>query len=112
MPHKPQKYLRDMLDHGLLIQSYVAGKTQADFLSTNWLQDATHWNLSVIGEALSQMRRIDEATAEKLTGYTKIVGLRNQLIHGYSSINTDITWEIVNKHLPLLIVELRQLLGG
>ena len=100
-----------MLDHGLLIQGYVAGKVLEDFLNTNWLQDAVHWNLSVIGKALSQLRKIDEATAEKLTGCTKIIGLRNQLIHGYSSINTDVTWEIVHKHLPVLIGELRVLLG-
>jgi uncharacterized protein with HEPN domain len=111
MPHKPEKYLCDMLDHGVLIQSYVAGKTVEDFLNTNWLQDAVHWNLSVIGEALSQLRKIDEATATKLTGHSKIIGLRNQLIHGYSSINTDITWEILEKHLPVLIGELRTLLG-
>jgi len=111
MPHKPQKYLRDMLDRGVLIQGYVAGKTLSDFLNTTWMQDAVHWNLCVIGEALSQLRRIDEATAEKLTGHTKIVGLRNQLIHGYSSIDTDITWEIIQKHLPVLVDELRTLLG-
>jgi uncharacterized protein with HEPN domain len=37
--------------------------------------------------------------------------LRNQLIHGYSSINTDITWEIIQKHLPVLVQELRILHG-
>jgi uncharacterized protein with HEPN domain len=65
----------------------------------------------VIGEALRQLRKIDQATAERLTDQNKIVGLRNQLIHGYSSINTDITWEIVQKHLSVLIGELQTLLG-
>lgn len=99
-----------MLDHAELIQSYAAGKTREAFLGTNWLQDAVHWNLSVIGEALSQLRRLHEPMAAKLTGHTKIVGLRNQLIHGYGSIDTDVTWEIVQKHLPVLVDELRSLL--
>ena len=112
MPHRPEKYLRDMLDRAALIQTYTTAKTREDFLNTHLMQDAVHWNLCIIGEALSQLRRVDEPMAQKLTGQAKIVGLRNQLIHGYDSVNTDITWEILQKHLPLLIQELRALLGA
>lgn len=100
-----------MLDRGMRIQAYVAGKTRDEFLNDDAVQDAVHWNFCVIGEAMSQLRKLDESAAARLTGYTKIIGLRNQLIHGYGSIDTDITWAIIEKHLPVLIEELRQLLG-
>ncbi len=105
------KYLRDMLDRANLIRSYTTGKTLHDFETTSQLQDAVHWSLCIIGEAMSQLRRIDETTAQKLTGSVKIVGLRNQLIHGYSAIRSSITWSIVETHVPVLINELRELLG-
>jgi uncharacterized protein with HEPN domain len=93
MPHNAEKFLRDMLDRAKLIQDYTAGKSRDEFLKAGSLQDAVRWNLCVIGEALSQMRRVDEAKAEQLTGYTKIIGLRNQLIHGYTAIKSIVTTE-------------------
>lgn len=110
MPHKPEKYLLDMLDRGARIQAYTSGMTRDQFLKDTVVQDAVHWNFCVIGEAMSQLRQLDEAAAAQLTAFTKIIGLRNQLIHGYGSIDTDITWSIVQKHLPILIQELRVLL--
>lgn len=111
MPHKSEKFLRDMVDRGVRIQAYTSGKTRADFLKDAALQDAVHWNLCVIGEAMAQLRQLDPAAAAQFTAYAKIIGLRNQLIHGYGSIDTDITWAILEKHLPILIQELRSVLG-
>jgi len=111
MPHRREKLLRDMFDRGARIESSTSGKTRAEFLSDNVLQDAVHWNLCVIGEAMSQLRQLAPASAGQFTAHTKIIGLRNQLIHGYGSIDTDITWSIVEKHLPVLMRELRVLLA-
>jgi len=49
--------------------------------------------------------------ATRITGYQKIVGFRNVLIHGYAAINDSITWRIVRKHLPVLVRELDGLLA-
>ena len=111
MPPDAAKYLRDMLDRARLIDSYSTGKNRDDYLQSQWLQDAVNWNFCVIGEALSQLRRLDEATAEKLTDHMKIIGLRNQLIHGYGIIDNSITWNIVETKLPILVRELAALLG-
>ncbi len=100
-----------MLDRVKLIQSYTTGKSLHDFEKDSQLQDAVHWSFCVIGEAMSQLRQVNESTAQKLTGCVQIVGLRNQLIHGYSNIRISITWNIVEKHLPHLMEELRTLLG-
>ena len=111
MPPDSAKYLRDMLDRARLIESYSKGKSLYDYLQTQWLQDAINWNFCVIGEALSQLRRLDEVTAENLTDHMKIIGLRNQLIHGYGVIDNSITWNIVETKLPTLLRELMVLLG-
>jgi len=105
------RYLRDMLDAARAIESHVEGRKLDDFLQLRWLRDAVNWNFCVIGEALAQLNRIDEATAESITDHSKIVGLRNQLIHAYGVINNRITWNIVEKKLPILVRELAELLG-
>lgn len=105
------KYLRDMLDACAAIASDTAGKSLEDFLQTRWMRDAVHWNFCIVGEALSQLNKSDPATAAQLSDYQKIIGLRNQLIHGYSVIDPRITWDITKTKLGVLTGELRALLG-
>jgi len=70
-----------------------------------------NWNLCVIGEALNRLNQLDPATASRITDHRKIIRLRNQLIHGYGSVDHEITWHIVQQHLPLLVRELEHLLA-
>jgi len=112
MQPETAKYLQDILDAARAIEQYVHDRTEQDYLRLRWLRDAVHWNFCVIGEAMSQLRRIDEPTLERITDYWKIIGLRNQLIHGYGVINHQITWEICCEKLPILLEELNELLGS
>ncbi len=110
MPPDPAKYLRDMLDAAHAIIQYTRDKHESDYLNRRELRDAVQWNFCVIGEALTQLLAVDESFEAKITDARKIVGLRNQLIHGYGVIDHQITWNIVQTKLPLLIEELDDLL--
>jgi uncharacterized protein with HEPN domain len=111
MPPESAKFLRDMLDAAEAIHQHVRGRTLDDYLQDRWLRDAANWNFCVIGEALSQLKRLDESTAQRITDHSKIVGLRNQLIHGYGVVDNGITWDIIQTKLPGLVNELAQLLA-
>jgi uncharacterized protein with HEPN domain len=112
MPLDPAKFLRDMLDAAAAISDYARGKSQQEFLANKMLQDSVHWNFCVIGEAMSQLHRLAPDLAVRINDYSKIIGLRNQLIHGYGVVDSRITWNIVEDKLPLLVRELQQLLGS
>jgi uncharacterized protein with HEPN domain len=112
MPPDQAKYLRDILDAAGAIQQYAAGKTLDDYLQTRALRDAVNWNFCVMGEALAQLSKLDETTADQITDRPKIIGLRNQLIHGYGVINHRITWNIVETKLSILIREVTALLDA
>ncbi|MCC6680250.1 MAG: DUF86 domain-containing protein [Phycisphaeraceae bacterium] len=104
------RYLCDMLTSGKLIQEYARGKTIDEFSQHAQLRDAVRWNFCIIGEALSQLARQDESIAVQITDYQKIIGLRNQLIHGYEVIDDAVLWYIKENHLPVLMNELQMLL--
>lgn len=110
MRHESRKFLDDMLDAGQTIDRAISGKTEADYLNDRVLRDAVQWNFCVIGEALTQLKQQDEDTAEKITDFRKIIGFRNQLIHGYGVINHEITWQIAKVKLPILLREIEELL--
>lgn len=40
-----------------------------------------------------------------------MIAFRNQIVHGYATVQDDIVWEIVQSHLPRLRKEADELLG-
>ncbi|HEX3357813.1 MAG TPA: HepT-like ribonuclease domain-containing protein [Tepidisphaeraceae bacterium] len=85
-------------------------KTEADFLTSRMLRNTVQWDFAVIGEALSQLHKSDSATAERISEWPRIIGFRNQLIHGYRVIRNTVTWNIVQEKVPILRRELEELL--
>jgi uncharacterized protein with HEPN domain len=58
--------------------------------------------VAMLGEAAS---RVSDVTRTRLTDvpWGEIVGMRNQLIHGYWSIDPDELWRTIEKDVPSLI---------
>jgi uncharacterized protein with HEPN domain len=111
MQPESAKLLTDILDAINRIKEYTSGKTQEHFLADNELRDAVQWNFLVVGEALSQLQKLDPSTAEQISQWRRIIGFRNQLIHGYGVIKNEITWDIVQSKLPLLCSDVQRLLN-
>jgi len=46
----------------------------------------------------------------KISDSRKIVDTRNRIIHGYDSVSEDVVWLIINRYLPILEIEVTELL--
>jgi uncharacterized protein with HEPN domain len=84
---------------------------QQDYLDDRLLRRAVERSFEIVGEALSQLRKIDEPMATSISDYRKIIGFRNVLIHGYGTVDDELTWSIVEHDLPVLRRELDALLA-
>ncbi len=42
--------------------------------------------------------------------FSKIIDTRNRIIHGYDSVSDDVIWLIINRYLPILEKEVKELL--
>lgn len=60
---------------------------------------------------MSQLYKVDANLAGQISEHRKIISFRNLLIHGYSAIDHEKTWDIVQSNLPTLRRELDRLLG-
>lgn len=65
-------------------------------------------NIEIIGEAMDRILKTDPDF--QITDSRKIVDTRNRIIHGYDSVSADVIWLIVNRYLPILEKEVKEIL--
>lgn len=65
-------------------------------------------NIEIIGEAMDRILKADPNF--QITDSRKIVDTRNRIIHGYDSVSADVIWLIVNRYLPIIQIEVQELL--
>ena len=73
------------------------------------LKRAIERNLEIIGEALNRI--LKEYPEIQISYAKRIIGLRNQIIHGYDSISDENVWGIIINHLPRLKEEIDNLIS-
>lgn len=110
MEHKIAKYLFDINECILSIESYLRDKRDFnDYENNKLLRRAVERELEIIGEALNQLKKIDNSI--EISYYKQIISLRNQIIHSYDNIDNETIWGIVVKYLPILKSEIQHLIN-
>lgn len=101
MKKDPLVYIDDIRDSIEAIKRYTAGVGKEDFFGSTEKQDAVYRRLEIIGEAANRLP--DEFRNQyPLIPWTKIVGIRNVLIHEYDGIDLDLVWETIQKDIQKL----------
>ncbi|MBI2312890.1 MAG: DUF86 domain-containing protein [Betaproteobacteria bacterium] len=106
-----RKLLWDARQAADRVAQYTAGKSFADYLVDDMLRSAVERQFEIIGEAFSQLRRVDPATAAAIPELPHIVAFRNILIHGYASVDNRLVWGVVEANLASLRAVLERLLA-
>jgi uncharacterized protein with HEPN domain len=105
-----RRLLLDMLQAAKAIQRFVQHKVIEDLQRDELLRSGIYYQFVLIGEALSQISRLDPSTASAISEFQRSISFRNQIIHGYARIDDEITWRIVEQKLPVLLLELQNVL--
>ena len=110
MKHEANKYLYDIKQAASLLREFTSGKTFSEYESDAMLRAAVERQCEIIGEAVAQLARVDEATVSRISEYRRIIAFRNILIHEYMSIDNRLVWDVIDKYIPTLINEVDALL--
>lgn len=110
-----EKVLKCLYDIKLAIDEIDVFFSERDKIFNEYLKDiilkrAVERNLEIIGEAMSRI--LKEEPDFKIENARRIVGLRNQIIHGYDSVSDENIWGIVVNHIPKLKLEVEQLINS
>ena len=76
----PRKYLWDAVAACDLVRSFTAGKSYVDYEADALLRSGVERQFEIIGEALTQLARLDSALASRIGEYRRIIAFRNILV--------------------------------
>ncbi len=107
MKPESKKYLSD-IDYSIgLIEEFLVDFTFNEYQNDLKTKSAVERQLGVIGEAVNNYKKIENL---ELSHSREIIAFRNRLIHAYNSLEVEIIWAIIKRHLPLLKEEIIDLL--
>jgi uncharacterized protein with HEPN domain len=95
-----------MIDATESALEFVAGRVRQDLDSDLLLVFALVRAIEIIGEAASKVTLEGRASVPELP-WSKIIGMRNRLVHAYFDVDTDILWNTVTEALPKMLAQLR-----
>jgi len=110
MQRDPRAFLWDVREAAQAIRSFTVDLDAQAYAGSELVQAAVERKFEVIGEALNQLNRLDAELAARIPDVPQILAFRNQLIHGYATINPETVWNIAQNALPVLLSSVQALL--
>lgn len=101
-------YLWDMLAAARAVESFVRGRTVADYLNDLMLRSAVERQVEIIGEAARHVSAAFQATHSEIP-WRPIQSQRHVLAHDYGEIRHERIWRVATVHIPELIRQLEPL---
>jgi uncharacterized protein with HEPN domain len=104
-----KKFLYDIFESLNSIENYLGEKRDFNiYLNDKMLRRAIEREFEIIGEALNRIDKLNPSI--KISSKKQIISVRNRVIHGYDKIDNEIIWGIIVRHLPILKIEIQNLL--
>lgn len=101
-------YLLDMLMAAREARRFAVSLTFPEFEQNRMAQLAILKSVEVVGEAASRVSAQVRAEHPEIP-WSKIIGMRNRLVHGYFSVRLERVWDTVKQDIPRLISQLEPL---
>jgi len=105
----PTVRMRHMLDYATEAVDMAKGKSEEDLAGNRMLFLALIHLVEMVGEAASQVPSDTQASYSGIP-WSKAVGTRHRLVHGYDSVDLKVLVGTIHDDLPLLIEELKRVL--
>jgi uncharacterized protein with HEPN domain len=113
---KDQLRMPDYLSHILQavdrINDYTEDMDEVGFLKNQMVQDAVIRNIEIIGEAARNIEKHHPEFANQHPDvpWEEVYLMRNRVSHGYFSVDLEVIWNTVQRDIPELEQQIRQLL--
>ncbi|MEX2598342.1 MAG: DUF86 domain-containing protein [Dehalococcoidia bacterium] len=93
------------------IDRYAGNRTLVEYLEDEGVQAIVERQFTIIGEALNRAIRHDPAVRSLIPDALDIIAFRNQLVHGYDTVDHEIVWKALTESMPLLHEQAKAILS-
>ena len=108
--HRDFGYLWDMRAYAQEAMGFVQGMTEVEYQHDVKTQRAAERSIEIVGEAASKVSPGLQQEHPEIA-WREIRGLRTRLAHDYSGIKAEAIWDITQRDLRLLVIQLNRILG-
>jgi uncharacterized protein with HEPN domain len=105
-----KKYVFDIQRAAALIAEFTSGLSLEEYQRRPMVRAAVEREFEIIGEALTQLMKVDTAVAVGISDHRRIVAFRNVLVHGYADVDDQLVWDVITTKLSTLQEEVSALL--
>lgn len=109
MTRAPLLFLVDILECCELLTSYTKNVKESTFTKDNQLQDAVFRRIEIIGEASKNVTPKIQKKYSTIP-WSKMIGMRNILIHRYHGIDLSEAWSVIKSDVPKLKKQIQKIL--
>jgi uncharacterized protein with HEPN domain len=111
MPRRDWRaYLEDVVVACRAVLRYTDGVDREGYASNEMLRSAVERQFGIIGEAMTQIRRMRPDKADALGDVRGIIAFRNILVHVYFAIKHETVWTIIKGEVSPLLTVAEQML--
>ena len=110
MRRDPRALLWDIKEACDAITRFTANQDASSFVASELVHTAVERKFEIIGEALSQLAKLDPPRVERIPDFRRAISFRNLLIHGYAAIDSHRVWRTVEEVVPELRLAVTALL--
>lgn len=107
--HDDGMALRQLVDRAREIVALTTARSREDLNRDRILYLALLQLLQITGEAANRLSKAFRESQPQVP-WAEIIGLRNRLIHGYNTIDSEIIWKVVTVDVPALVASLETIL--
>lgn len=111
MKPETEKLLIDAREASRAVLHFVSGRSLDDYKTDLMLRSAVERQMFIVGEAISQLRRVDPSTFDRISEAKRIIGFRNLLAHGYGQVDDSRVWDMIENDVPKTMAEIEHLLA-
>jgi uncharacterized protein with HEPN domain len=107
-----EKILTDIWIALIDLEGFTEGIDLDAYRKDSMRKAAVERKFEIIGEACTNLRTESPEILDRISDASQIIGFRNRLIHGYDSVDDGIVWDVLQRKLPILKIEVSTLLDG
>lgn len=102
MQREPRAYVVDIVESCDAIALAVNGVPLDAYLGNRLVRSAVEREFITIGEAINALGDLEPGVFARITAARKVVDFRNQLTHGYMTVNDKLVWAFAIGKTPQL----------